>query len=308
MQTDTTEIFSNSETGEGPFGAPSPSAGTTSISSASASFERLYSVVSRLRGPGGCPWDLEQTPHSLRPDLLEEAYECVEAIQEGDSAHVCEELGDVFLLATMISYMNEQAGIFSVSDALEGISDKLVRRHPHVFGETSVSNVSEVLENWQKIKVEKEGRAPKESVLDDVSRSLPPLERSYKLQKKAAKAGFDWPDINGVIEKLNEELSEVLQARSVFESATEEKNRENAKRELEGELGDLLFSVVNLCRFLKVDPSLALQGTNARFVSRFSHVEREMKQRGLAMEKGSLDTMEAFWKEAKEKERKENTK
>lgn len=271
--------------------------------SAAASFTRLYEVITRLRGPGGCPWDIEQTPTSLRGDLLEEAYECVEAINEGDSAHIAEELGDVFLLATMLSYMHEQDGAFTVSDALEGVADKLIRRHPHVFGDTQVANVGEVLDNWAKIKVEQEGRAPKTSLLDEVSRALPPLERAYKLQKKAAKAGFDWPSIDGVLDKLHEELGEVAEARAALPLAAEGPARDKAQEDLEGELGDLLFAVVNLCRFCKVDPAVALQGTNARFTSRFAHVEREMKKSGIPMDKTVLDTMEAHWQEAKKLER-----
>ncbi|MDR2098387.1 MAG: nucleoside triphosphate pyrophosphohydrolase, partial [Spirochaetaceae bacterium] len=241
----------------------------------SDSFERFFDIVKRLRAPdGGCPWDLEQTPETLRGSLIEETFECVEAIDEDDPAHIREELGDVFLLACMISYMHEQAGLFSVSDVLDGISEKLVRRHPHVFGDVKVEDSAEVLKNWSRIKVEAEGRGGKDSVLDEVSRALPPLERAFRLQKKAAKQGFDWTDASGVFAKTEEELGEAREA-AAFAGANAESGE--GRRELEEELGDLLFSAVNLCRFLKVDPSAALNGANAKFTRRFKYVEKRMK-------------------------------
>jgi len=246
-------------------------------------FRALYDIVARLRAPDGCPWDREQTPASLRGDLIEETYECIEAINEQDPPHIQEELGDLFLLATMLSYMHEEAGVFSVADALQTVSEKLVRRHPHVFGETKVKDSAEVMDNWRKIKVEQEGRKPKDSILDEVSSGLPPLDRAWKLQKKAAKAGFDWPNVEGVIAKVREELAEVIAADDVEE-----------------ELGDLLFSVVNLCRYLKVEPSVALHRTNGKFIHRFKHVEKKMKETGQEMKQENLDLMERYWNEAKE--------
>ena len=245
-------------------------------------FKALYDIVTRLRGPGGCPWDREQTPASLRGDLIEETYECIEAINEQDPAHIQEELGDLFLLATMLSYMHEEKAVFSVADALQTVSEKLVRRHPHVFGETKVKDSAEVMDNWRKIKVEQEGRKPKDSALDEVSSGLPPLDRAWKLQKKAAKAGFDWPNVEGVIEKIREELDEVIQAEDVEE-----------------ELGDLLFSVVNLCRYLKVEPSVALHRTNGKFIHRFKHVEKKMRETGQEMKQENLGVMDQYWNEAK---------
>jgi len=199
-----------------------------------------------------------------------------------------EELGDIFLLATMIAYFHEEAGTFSVADVLATVCEKLIRRHPHVFGETQVSGTGEVLDNWAKIKVEKEGRRPKDSILDEVSSALPPLDLAFKLQKKAAKAGFDWPDIDGVIRKIREELTETMEAAKSGDG-----------EEIEGELGDLLFSVVNLCRYLKVEPSLALRRTNGKFVKRFKHVEQKMKEAGLEMNRENLDAMDGFWNDAK---------
>jgi tetrapyrrole methylase family protein/MazG family protein len=257
-------------------------------------FKALYDTIVRLRAPDGCPWDREQSPATLRGDLIEETYECIEAIDEKDPAHIKEELGDLFLLVTMLSYMHEQAGLFTVAGVLDGVSKKLIRRHPHVFGDVSgqrpaVKNSAEVLDNWAKIKVEQEGRTPKDSLLDEVSTALPPLDRAYKLQKKAAKAGFDWPDTNGVIAKLEEELGEVREAIASGQAEM-----------VEEELGDLLFSAVNLCRFLKVEPSVALQRTNAKFVKRFKHIEKRMKETRQDMCAGNLAVMDRFWEEAKE--------
>jgi tetrapyrrole methylase family protein/MazG family protein len=263
------------------------------MSNEQAAFRGLYDTVVRLRSPGGCPWDQEQSPATLRGDLIEETYECVEAIDEKDPAHIREELGDLFLLATMLAYMHEQEGQFTVSQVLTGITEKLIRRHPHVFGEVKVRDSAEVLDNWARIKVEQEGRKPKDSVLDEVSRALPPLDRAWKLQKKAAKAGFDWPDIRGVLDKVEEELREA-------EAAADAARTDAAAREaVEEELGDLLFSAVNLCRFLHVEPSVALQRANAKFVKRFAYVEQEMKKAGHEMKKENLSLMDGFWEAAK---------
>jgi len=256
----------------------------------------LYDVVVQLRGPGGCPWDREQTPLTLRGDLIEETYECVEAIEEKNPAHIAEELGDLFLLATMLSYMHEQEGAFTVADVLAGITEKLIRRHPHVFGSAKVKDSAEVLVNWAAIKVEQEGRAPKDSILDEVSSGLPPMDRAWKLQKKAAKAGFDWPDIEGVIAKIREELEEAQDAAGITRGNA---GTPPAPEKLEEELGDLLFSAINLCRYLKVEPSVALRRTNSKFTSRFKYVEKKMKETGQEMNKENLSVMDAFWNEAK---------
>ena len=274
------------------------------------SFKALYETVVRLRGPGGCPWDREQSPSTLREALVEETYECLEAIDENDPSHIAEELGDLFLLATMLSYMHEEKGKFTVADVLQKITEKLIRRHPHVFGEVKVKDSAEVLDNWAAIKVEQEGRKPKDSTLDEVSSGLPPMDRAYALQKKAAKAGFDWPDKEGVIAKIREELEEVRAACGVVCEAAEKvaHNEQTEKAalehklsesEIEEELGDLLFSCVNLCRFLKVEPSVALRRTNSKFVSRFKYVEKKMKETGQEMKSENLDIMDTYWNEAK---------
>jgi tetrapyrrole methylase family protein/MazG family protein len=256
----------------------------------SEAFKALYDTVARLRGPDGCPWDREQNPSTLRGALVEETYECIEAIDENDAPHIAEELGDLFLLTTMIAYMHEQEGKFTVADALTKINDKLIRRHPHVFGELKVKDSAEVLDNWAAIKVNQEGRKPKDSILDEVSSGLPPMDRAFKLQKKAAKVGFDWPDMEGVISKIEEELEEVREAVAHNGTAVA----------VEEELGDLLFSVINLCRFLKVEPSVALRRTNSKFVERFKYVEKKMKESGQEMKKETLNIMDKFWNEAKE--------
>ena len=258
----------------------------------SEAFKALYDTVVKLRGPGGCPWDQEQTPSSLRGALIEETYECLEAIDNNDPAHIAEELGDLFLVATMISYMHEQEGKFSVADALLKVNEKLIRRHPHVFAELKVKDSAEVLNNWASIKIEQEGRKPKDSMLDEVSSGLPPMDRAYALQKKAAKAGFDWPDMEGVIDKIKEELDEVCAAKKESQVA-------HNVQEVESELGDLLFSVINLCRFLKVDPSVALRRTNSKFTERFKYVEKKMKESNQEMKKENLGIMDKYWNEAK---------
>ncbi|MDR1655917.1 MAG: nucleoside triphosphate pyrophosphohydrolase [Treponema sp.] len=264
-------------------------------------FKRLYDVVARLRAPGGCPWDREQNPKTLRGDLIEETYECVEAVDEGDPDHIREELGDLFLLVTMLSYMHEQENSFTVAEVLDTLREKLIRRHPHVFGEAKAQDGAEltskevtseeVLRNWVRIKVEQEGRRPKDSILDEVSKGLPPMDRSYKLQKKAAKAGFDFLELKGVCAKIREELEEAEKELERGETA--------AEAALETELGDLLFSVVNLCRYVKIEPSVALQRSNNKFTERFKHVEKRMKEAGMEMKRENLALMDKFWDEAK---------
>jgi tetrapyrrole methylase family protein / MazG family protein len=263
---------------------------------ATVAFERLYSIVARLRAPDGCPWDREQTPKSLRGSVVEEAYELVEAIDEDDPAHVAEEAGDLYLLAIMIPYMYEEEGAFSVADALNGLCDKLIRRHPHVFGEAEAKTSEAVLKQWNEIKEKVEGRRKKDSLLDEVSKALPPLERAYKLQKKAAKAGFDWPDSSGVWDKAREELLE-------SEEACKAAAASGDRSALEEELGDLLFSAVNLARYLKVDPAIALNAANEKFSRRFRQVEKSMAEAGAALAAENMALMDGFWNEAKASEK-----
>jgi tetrapyrrole methylase family protein/MazG family protein len=257
-------------------------------------FERYYETIKVLFGPEGCPWDREQTPESLRSNLAEETYECIEAIDENDPEHIREELGDVFSVVMMIAYIYESRGAFTIDDVAGGITDKLIRRHPHVFGDVKVKDSDEVLRNWAKIKRDVEGRVEKAHILDEVSRAFPPLERAWKLQKKAAKKGFDWASFDGVIDKLREEIEEA--AREIEKAGETPENNVP----LEEELGDVLFSVVNLCRHLKIDPSMALTRANAKFVKRFSYVEEKCRADGVQMGRETIDTMEQYWQEAKE--------
>jgi tetrapyrrole methylase family protein/MazG family protein len=279
----------------------------TDEAKAAAGFGRLYSIVARLRAPDGCPWDREQSPKSLRGSVVEEAYELVEAIDDGDAPHVAEEAGDLFLLATMICYMHEQEGAFSVADALSLIGDKLVRRHPHVFGEAVAETPAEVLKQWDEIKEKVEGRRRKDSVLDAVSRALPPLERAHKLQRKAAKAGFDWAQAQDVWAKAREELLEAEAACEAIAAQGAEggpaDGADAGRSALEEELGDLLFSAVNLSRFLHVDPAIALHAANEKFSRRFRQVERRMAESGLPLAAEHMAAMDGFWEEAKAEEK-----
>jgi tetrapyrrole methylase family protein / MazG family protein len=272
------------------------SANTAGAKAAAEAFGRLYGIIARLRAPDGCPWDKEQTPRSLRGNVVEEAYELVEAIDEGDAAHVCEEAGDLYLLATMIPYIYEESGDFSVADSLNGLCDKLIRRHPHVFGDAEASTPDAVVKQWNEIKEKVEGRRKKDSLLDEVSRALPPLERAYKIQKKAAKAGFDWTSAGEVWDKAREELAEA-------EEACDQAAASGDRAALEEELGDLLYSSVNLARFLKVDPSLALAAANEKFSRRFRHVEKRMAESGKDLRAENMALMDGFWEEAKAEER-----
>lgn len=251
-------------------------------------FQQLYDIVRRLRSPDGCPWDREQSPMSIRGNLLEETLECIDAVEEQDDNHVREELGDMYLLATMLGYMYEEQGSFTISDVLDDINQKLIRRHPHVFGDVNVESSDDVLKNWEHIKQNVENTSYT-SVLDSVSRGLHPLERAFKLQKKASKYGFDWPEVSGVYEKVMSELEECRQA-----------GNDGNTEDLYEELGDLLFSAINLCRFLSVDPALALHRTNKKFVKRFSYVEERMKALGNTLSSDNMELMDALWEEAKD--------
>ena len=258
------------------------------------SFARFFEIVQKLRAPDGCPWDKEQTPYSLRSDFLEEAFEVIDAINRDDNENLREELGDMFLLVAMISYIGEQERRFTVSEVLDEVSDKLIRRHPHVFGDVQLDDAEKVVEQWHNIKDTIEGRASKKSVLDDVPPSLPPLEKAFRLQKKAAKKGFDWPDRETILEKIKEEVYEAE------EVLRKEGQTEELEERLEAELGDLLFAVVNLARRYGVDPALALLRCNTSFTQRFAYVEEEMRSRGKDMKNEELQLMDELWEQAKE--------
>ena len=247
----------------------------------------LEEIVRLLRAPGGCPWDAEQTHQSIRRNFLEEAYEAVEAIDEGSPAHLKEELGDVLLQVVFHALMEQEAGRFDLDAVADGICKKLIFRHPHVFGEVSVSGTGEVLSNWEELKRKEKGQATNTDALEAVARSLPALWRAEKVQKKAKKAGFDWPDVSGALDKLSEELEELRTA--VAEGTN-----------VEEELGDLLFSAVNVSRFVKVDTEEALNGATDKFIGRFRKVEEEAARQGRALEGMSLAELDKLWEHAKE--------
>jgi len=277
----------------------------TAAAPAAEGFKKLYTIVARLRAQDGCPWDREQTPLSIRNNIIEEAYELVEAITSKDSEHTKEELGDLFMLATMTLSMYEQEGSFQASDVFDAVVAKLVRRHPHVFGDSDASTPDQVVAQWNEIKEKKEGRRKKDSILDDVPKHLPPLEKAYKIQKKAAKVGFDWTNSEGVWDKLTEESAEVKEAAAalpMFAADTSDSQAvadSQAYDRLEQEMGDLLFTAVNLARFYKIDPSLALQRANEKFTERFHYIENQLKKDGRTPDPSLSQSMESLWDEAK---------
>ncbi len=248
---------------------------------------RLRAIMHRLRAPGGCPWDAEQTHESLLPNLIEETYETVDTIKRGDWEHLKEELGDLLLQVVFHSELAEEAGRYSFDDVARGVSDKLVRRHPHVYGDSSVSDTDAVLNQWDAIKRQEKGDEEK-PYLHDVGKGLPAMLRAAKLQKKAAKVGFDWPDDIGVVEKIREELSEV-----------EDELASGDSEKLGEELGDLLFSVVNLARRHKLDPEILLESTNLKFEDRFAAMDAALQAAGKDLDSATLDEMEAKWQQSK---------
>lgn len=251
-----------------------------------STINQLRDIVARLRAPDGCPWDREQTHASLRPGLIEEAHEVIEAINSGDDANLREELGDLLLQVVMHSQIAAEEGRFDFDAVAQGIAEKLVRRHPHVFGADKLQSSGAVLKRWDELKRAEKGKAHK-SLLDGISGGLPALMRAEKVQKRAARVGFDWPEAAPVIEKLREEIAEVE-----AEIAT-------APERLEDEIGDLFFSVVNLSRKLKIDAEVALHRATDKFVGRFRQLERLAQERGLVLEKMSLPELDALWDEVK---------
>jgi tetrapyrrole methylase family protein/MazG family protein len=247
----------------------------------------LVEIVRLLRAPGGCPWDREQTHESLRRNFLEESYEVVEAIDQGSAEHLKEELGDVLLQVVFHAGIETERGGFDLNDVADGICRKLIYRHPHVFGDVTVSGTGEVLANWEQLKRKEKGQATHTDALEAVARSLPALWRAEKVQKKAAKAGFDWPEVSGAVDKLSEELDELRGA------IAEHSN-------VEEELGDLLFSAVNVARFVKVDPEVALGRACDKFIRRFQLVEQLARQSGRPMEEMTLEELDGLWARAKQ--------
>ena len=250
----------------------------------------LVDVMRTLREPGGCPWDREQTHASIRSNMIEEVYEYLEAVDAEDTEGMREELGDILMQIVFHARMAEEAGHFDLQDVIDEVVDKLIRRHPHVFGETKVTGSDEVLVNWEAIK--KTEKTERKHVLDGVTQGLPALLRAYKLQSKAAKVGFDWPDVKGVWDKVQEELVELQEALASGDRAA-----------AENELGDVLFALVNYARHQKIEPEVALNGTNNRFAKRFAHVESCVEASGKVWQDFSLDELDQFWDEAKRLEK-----
>lgn len=251
-------------------------------------FSKLRSIIAELRGPNGCPWDKKQTHESLKKYLIEEAYELIEAIDNEDTEHMMEELGDVLLQVMLHAQIGEDEGYFAIDDVIEGLSEKMVRRHPHVFGDAQAENEEDVLKNWQSIKQEEKGDN-QESMMDSVPKSFPNLMRAAEIQKKAAKAGFDWKEVEPAWEKVKEEIAEF------------EKEAADFSTEMEPEFGDILFALVNIARFYKIDAEDAVRKTNEKFIRRFKYVEERVMMSGRKFEDFTLEQLDEFWNEAKSK-------
>jgi MazG family protein len=258
--------------------------------SAGGKFQRLVEIMARLRAPGGCPWDREQTYDTIQPYTLEETYEVMDAIDRRDFRALAEELGDLMLQVVFYAQMAEEEGRFTIADALDAINAKLVRRHPHVFADGDAKTPEQVLKRWDEIKLEEKrdrGEAPK-GLLDGVLKHQPALAEATQLSRKAAGAGFDWPALDGVLDKVREELSELEAARGG-----------QSREEIEGEVGDLLFTMVNVARYLGVDPEQALRRTNTKFRRRFGQVEQGLAAQGKTLKESNIEEMERLWQQAK---------
>lgn len=241
--------------------------------------------MARLRGPSGCPWDREQTFDTIKSYLLEETYEVIDAIDRRDWQELAGELGDLQLQVVFFSQMASEQNLFQIDDVLERISSKLIRRHPHVFGDESAATSGDVLKRWNELKAEEKEPQP---LLDGVSRSMPALLEAYQITSRAAQVGFDWPRFDDLLDKLAEELAELAEAR-----------RQGDPAHVEDEVGDLLFMMVNIARFLKFDPELALRKTNRKFRERFAHVEQGLAERGKTLPQANIEEMEELWQQAK---------
>lgn len=264
----------------------------TSATTTGERFQRLVSIMARLRAPDGCPWDRQQSFDTIKPYLLEETYEVMESIDARDWPALAEELGDLMLQAVFFAQLGSEQELFGIDDSLEAINAKLIRRHPHVFGDGDATTPDEVKQRWDEIKAEEkeeQGRRRKE-LLDGVPRSQPALAEATGISSRVGAVGFDWENIDQVMEKLHEELEELAGARAAGQTATPA---------IEDEIGDILFVVVNIARHLKVDPEQALRKANAKFRRRFGYVERTLGEAGTSLAEASFDEMEALWQEAK---------
>jgi MazG family protein len=294
-------------------------------------FERAVSIMARLRGPGGCPWDREQTFDSIKPYTLEEAYEVLEAIDNRDWDELTGELGDLLLQVLFYAQMAKDQGTFSIDEVLDRLSKKLVDRHPHVFGDVKAETSSEVLRNWEALKAEekrkgrnadagktagteKDGGAA-ESVLAGISSAMPALLEAHKLSSRAARVGFDWPNVDGLFEKLHEETEELREQLRDFPApgprpggpdvagAGRQQTPEDLRERLEDEVGDMLFVLVNIARYLSLDPESALRKTNRKFKRRFQWMEKQLRASGRSPREATADELESLWQQSKQQER-----
>ena len=290
------------------------------VSTTGERFERAVSIMARLRGPAGCPWDREQSFDSIKPYTIEETYEVIEAIDNRDFPELAGELGDLLLQVLFYSQMASEEKHFSIDDVLDRLSDKLVRRHPHVFGDVKAETSGEVLRNWEAIKAGERSSEPSPSkkpkpLLEGASAALPGLVEAYKISSLAANAGFDWPNVEGIFDKIREEIEELKHeiakipppgpkpvGRSTA-GAGAVRPPEELRPNLEGEIGDLLFAAVNLARYLSVDPESALKRANRKFRARFGYIEQSVRAQGRELAKASMEEMEGLWQQAKSQER-----
>src|SRR5437016_3948732 len=279
-------------------GSPSGYNFKVSNSSTGAKFEKLVEIMTTLRGPNGCPWDKQQDFNSLKPMLVEEVYEVLEAVENSDFEGMSEELGDLLLHIVFHDYLGNEAGHFDINTVIDKISEKLVRRHPHVFGEESASTADEVIKNWEAIKAQEKAqklksRTPDQrSLLEGIPSKLPAIHEAHQISSRAARVGFDWPDVEGIFDKLQEEVAELKEVISTGDDA-------GRRERLEDEIGDMLFVIVNIARYLKIDSEAALKRSNRKFKSRFRYMESELAKQGKTLEQASLEEMEALWQKSK---------
>jgi MazG family protein len=281
-----------------------------------AKFERVKSIMARLRAPGGCPWDREQTFDTIKRYTLEETYEVLEAIDNRDWKELTGELGDLLLQVLFYAEMAEEQGSFTIDDVLDALSNKLIHRHPHVFGDTKADDSRQVLKNWEALKAEEKRKslptaegvprasAPLPLLLEGVSSKMPALQEAHKISSKAAHVGFDWPDVQGLFEKLSEETQELQEHLTDLPSAGSNSSQKpevplELREQIEGEVGDLLFVLVNIARYLSVDPESALRKTNRKFRRRFGWLEQQLLEQGRTLEQATLEELEALWQQAK---------
>jgi MazG family protein len=264
-------------------------------------FAELVDLISRLRAPGGCPWDREQTHESLKPMMLEEAYEVVEAIDEGDDEELIGELGDLLLQVVFHSQIGAEENRFTAAEVIERITSKMIRRHPHVFGDDNAQTAGEVLKNWEAIKeaelAQKGKRIAEGSMLDSVSRKLPAVMEAFQMTTKVSRVDFDWPNVPSVLQKLDEEVEELKQAVS---------SEQSSHQEIAGEVGDLLFVAVNVARLLGIDPESALKTSNRKFRRRFRYIEDRLREQGRKPADSDHIEMDKYWDEAKAREKDES--